>query len=220
MRLLIIIIISFSCLIDCSTYTTQNNNGGASETVNAFVNICDSMVTVNLRAEDTVDAMVNLLGVDYNPVTNSGVQKSVAIRAKDSSVIFTNLNGIYNLIITDNIRGKSLSMMNIEISKGMNNIISDTLSTNGSVHGYVLSTQIRDSEDVLYGILIIGTPFFTKLDKNGEFELKGVPKGFYSIIAMMMTNQKSEVNAMRMVKREIYINSGESSEGINLYFSN
>ncbi len=221
MRVLLIIIVSFSCLIDCGSYTTENNNGGASETVNASISICDSMVTINVRSEDTIDAKISLLGVDYNPVTNSGFRKSIDLNVKkDSSVTYTDLNGSYNLIITDNIRGKSLSMMNIEISNGIRSSISDTLSVSGTVQGSVSSTQLRDSNDVLYGVLILGTPFFTKLDNNGEFEIKGVPKGTYSIIAMMMTNQKSDVNAIRTVKRQIQINSGEIVEGINLFFSN
>jgi hypothetical protein len=65
----------------------------------------------------------------------------------------------------------------------------------------------------------LGTPFFTKLDTNGVFELKGVPKGIYPIIAMIIANQKSDVDLIRMVKRDIQINSGEVTNGINLFFS-
>lgn len=223
MRVLLLLLFSFSCFINCGSYTTQNNNGGASETVNASVNIGDSMVTVNLRAKDTVNAMISLLGTDYNPVINSGFCKTVGITAKDSSVAFTNLNGSsYNLIITENIRGKSLSIMDFEIGKGERYIISDTLSLSGTIQGKVSSsaTQWSGNSELSYAVLILGTPFFIELNRNGDYRFMDVPKGVYSVVGMLMTRQKDDVNSTRMVKRVIQINSGEVVEGINLFFSN
>jgi hypothetical protein len=150
-----------SIFVSCGNYSTQDETGGASETINASVVIQDSSVMVNIKAVNIIIAEITLTKANYNPLNRTGFFDSVLIFSRDAGITFTATRGKYNVIIRDRITAKSLLFSNIELKPETSDTISDTLSPCGSIQGTVsISQNIKDSNSTVQ-ISLTGTPFTT-----------------------------------------------------------
>lgn len=213
-------LLGICCICGCGNYTTQNQTGGASETINATVIVQDSSLFVNVKARDTVFADVRLLGADYNPIKNKGYYDSAFELSSDVGIKITAISGKYICIIKDRITAKSLLVCGLEFGAGLSDTIFDSLAVCGSIKGNVTVSQIDSSSRSSVKVFLLGTFFQTEVDTFGEFNLNAIPAGFYSIIATIENDKKSDRFPDRTVGREIHVKIGEILTGTTLFFSN
>jgi hypothetical protein len=220
---LIFLLFTFSAIwgiYGCSNYTTENQTGGASETINANIIIQDSSLFVKVDAKDTAFADISLIEVDYNPVKNLGYNKSAVVASGDMAIKFGAVSGKYNCIIKDRISARSLFVSGLSLGAGFGDTISDTLAECGSIQGDVPLRQIDGLNGSSVNVFLLGTFFQTQVDTSGMFKLNEIPAGSYSIIAIIENNEKSGNIPNRTVGREVQVKRGEILTGTTLLFSN
>lgn len=204
-------------LVSCGVQTTQNGDGGATETVNAQVIISDSTVAVKIASETEVLADIMIFDNDYNPAIKKGFCDSVIAIPADSGVYFSKLSGKYNVIISNRLTQTSLAVNSIHVGASIADTIRDTLSCSGSIQGNVVYNKSFVSENSYIKVYISGTPYYTEADSSGAFLIQAIPPGTYFIGAMLP--EKNDIKSKRSVGKEIEIKSLISTDSITLFFS-
>jgi hypothetical protein len=222
MRLFIRLIIVLSVLIiyGCSGNDTVQNTGGASETINATVSMCDTVVTVHIKADQIIAADIIIAKADYNPIRKTNYFDSVSIVSSDAGIKFVTDTGILNVFVIDRSLQKSVAFMNLEINAGKKDTVSDSLKNSGSIRGTALYRGSGIKELTPIVVYFIGTPFFAETDRAGVFTMTGIPNGKYSIVATTSVSPVVKDTLPQTVSREIEIQDGKSTTDINLFFSN
>lgn len=222
MRLVTCLMVALSVLFiyGCSGNYTVQNTGGASETINAMVSICDTVVTVNIKADQIIAADIIIAKADYNPIRKTNYFDSVSILSSDAGVKFVTDTGIYNVFVNDRSLQKSVAFMNLKLSEGKKDTVSDSLQNSGSIRGTALysGSGIKGLTPIV--VYFIGTPFFAKTDSAGVFSMAEIPNGKYSIVATTSASPVVKDTLAQTVSREIEIQDGKSTTDINLFFSN
>lgn len=204
----------------CGNATTENQTGGASETINATVIVLDSSLFVNIKTDGEVYGDIRLLGADYNPTTSKGYSDSAVVVSSDVGIKITAVSGKYNCIIKDRISTKSLLVSGLKLGAGLGDTISDTLAECGSIQGNILLKQVDGSGNFSVKVFLLGTIFQTGVDTSGAFNLNTIPAGSYSIVATVVNNETKSKDINRSIGRNVEVKKGEIITGMTLYFSN
>lgn len=204
------------CLMStCGVQTTQGGDGGATETVNAQVIICDSTVTVTIKSDTAVLADIIIFNENYNPITKYGFCDSITGISADSQAFFQSLNGKYNLLILERLSQKSLTFNSVSAGSMLSDTIDDTLCPYGSIEGKVFFKEPYNTENLIQ-VYLKGTFYHTGTDSDGTFQMQQIPQGTYFLNAMMSTSKNSPG---RSVGKEVQIQSSMKTDGVTLFFS-
>lgn len=205
------------CMIDtCAIQTTQGGDGGATETVNATLIISDSTAEVTITSDNSVMADIMIFNERYNPVTEEGFCDSAKNISVQSQILFSSLNGTYNIIIFDRLSQKSLAFNSISAGPSISDTIKDTLGFGGSIEGKVFINQQSETFKSMINVYLSGTPFYTGIDSAGAFQIQGIPQGTYFIKATA-SNLKNAID--RSVGKGIRVQSLVNTENVTLFFS-
>jgi hypothetical protein len=227
------IIYAIACLtmVLCTmcTLNIRPSTGGASETVNASIIIQDTVIEIQTTAEEDFEMEVFIINDSYSPLNKAGILDSTGIF--NSSGI-SNLNalkksntpGIYNIFLINRDSLLSCSFLQIPLFKCVNDTLTDTFSTPGTIKGSVTVSQ----KEVPVLVYLRGTPFFKQLNDDYRYTFYNVPKGTYIIVAEVVNrqkvdaefNSKGESTSPRQASRAISLESGDSIDGIDLRLSN
>lgn len=159
--------------------------GGASETV-ATITSGIGEISVHIDSDTEFSAIVHVLDAEYSYVNNTYFRDSTTLSHETPD---WNLSGLtqdaYHVFVTDDVSGTtaffSVEMYRTNGSAKKEKLLSESGSISGVVQVESTGEELQPVPDCT--VFIVGSPYMTRTDSEGRYDLSGIPEGTYTIDA-------------------------------------
>jgi hypothetical protein len=169
----------------------EPGGGGASETV-ATVTSGIGELSVHIESDTVFSAVIHILDAEYSYVNNTYFRDSTTLSNETPDWSLSGLmKEAYHVFVTDDVSGTT-AFFTVEMSSlDTGNTKDKRLSESGSISGVVriesTGGELQPVSDC--SVFIVGSPYLTRTDSEGRYDLSGIPEGTYTIDAKRDVNR-------------------------------